>query len=112
MQWQSVLREEIQFDGFQKTGIASSLEDSFHGCRAGQPLFTLSISMSRKLFTVSKALESLPPDSRPFSCQGVYLNMTSCGDLVLLEFECVKGHNLHLVSLDCNTQRVKVTVYL
>ena len=31
----------------------------------------------------------------------------SCGDLVLLEFECVKGHNLDLVSLDYNTQQVK-----
>ena len=70
LQWQSVLRDEIQFDGFQKTGIASSLEDS------GQPLLTLSISMSRKSFPVSKALESLPPDSRLFSCQGVSLNMT------------------------------------
>ena len=58
LQWQSVLREEIQFDGFQNTGIASFLEDSFHGCLAGQPLFTLSTSMSRKLFPVSKALES------------------------------------------------------
>ena len=78
LQWQSVLREEIQFDGFQKTGIASFLEESFHGCLAGQPLFTLSTSMSRKLFPVSMALESLPPDSRPFSCQGVSLNMTLC----------------------------------